>query len=166
MLYYHIKAKQNPNVWNKIMSRYTKCDRVFKLTPSLTKEQVKYLSAFSRERHCLRNEEYLSQNLPNEKVRAEVGLPVGKDGMYCVYGSQFVNFSEHMSDEAVIDLNRKARECPELYCSWLSTEDGNYLYWIDGEMSRCVEDWLIFIESHFFSVWGIKMKESNEKIKV
>lgn len=142
------------------MSLYTKSDRVFKLTPSLSNEQVDYLIAFSKERHCLRNEKYLSLNV-KDKLRENIGLPVGKEGLYSVYGAEFLSFAEHMSDDAVIDLNKRANDCPELYCGWVPTKDGNKLYWLEGEISRCLEDWLIFIDKHFFVAWGIDMVECH-----
>lgn len=139
------------------MSFYTETNKVYTLSPPLNSNQVEYLKSFSNERHCLRDESYLS--LKSEFVREQVGLPVGKDGLYCVYGSNFTNFSDHMEDEAVIDLNIRAKECPELYCSWVPTNDGTILYWMNGEISHCIEEWLVFIEKHFLSIWGINITE-------
>lgn len=137
------------------MSYFSEGEGSLILTPALNKQQVEYLQAFIKTRHCKRDEDKC-QNI-NDLLRENLNLPVGKDGQFSVYSADF-NYVESVEDEAVLDYNLKAYGCPELWCGWdISDNSGQELSWYGGELSRMPVEWIEYLKENFFDKWNIKI---------
>ncbi len=124
----------------------------FTLTPALTEAQVAYLNAFSGSRRVQRDAE--ACETINDEIRAAVGLPVGKEGSYCVYSAQDGNYGQN-SDKTVINNNEPPEGQPGLWCQWVPNETGDKLKWDGGEKFYYYEEWLHYINENFLKPWGI-----------
>jgi len=121
----------------------------FKITGSLTPDQVKYIQTFSKTRRMKRNVEKLQ-----ELYDGEHGLPggdYGLDGEFFAYDDGW--FGQNR-DESIIDYNSPSETQPGLWCNWTISDDGSELMWNGREKFYCYEDWLIYMIEKFFKPWN------------
>ena len=126
----------------------------FTLTPALTEAQVAYLNAFADSRRVQRDAEVCESI--TDTVRVAVGLPVGKEGGYCVYSAQDGNYGQN-NDSSVINSNEPPEGQPGLWCKWVPNADGTELAWNKVEKFYDYVEWLNYINDHFLKPWGIVM---------
>jgi hypothetical protein len=91
--------------------------------PPLDKEEIEFLTKFSRTRRMAR-----------------------RKGPYFVDGAGFAGQS-HEAD--VTDYNEPPAGQPSLWCQWIPTEDGAFIQWDGGEKFYGSSDWMKYIIEHF-----------------
>lgn len=121
------------------------------ITPALKPEQVKFINDFSSTRRMKRDVKKL-----NEIYKGEYGL----DGKYGVDGEYFVLDTGDFTGVGIIDYNTPPISQPGLWCHWIVNEEGTELYWDGGEKFYNYTEWLDYMISHFFSVWGVTLNGS------
>lgn len=124
----------------------------------LTASQVKYINAFQSTRR-MKRDAIKAESFPDE-LRLAVGLPIGSEGAYYV-GSHNDGNCGQTQDASIIDYNSNGK-MPSLWCRWEVSEDGTNLQWDGGEKFYCYVEWLQYLITHFFDVWGVKL---NGKIE-
>lgn len=116
----------------------------FDLDEPLTKEQIAYLTEFSRTRRMKRDLECIEKI--NDLLRLAVGLQIGIDGGYYV--------ASDTDDSSVINYNHPPEGQPGFYCQWIPSEDGTYISWDGGENFSEYVEWIEYIIEHFLKPWG------------
>ena len=149
----------------------------------LTPEQVEYIQAFNQTRRMKRDAQ--KAETLTDQLRHTVGLPIGEEGAYYV-GSHSDGDMGQKNDHSILDYNTppgqleygsnflgdrykenkqriEAGKCqPGLWCQWTVSDDGKTLEWDGGEKFYYYTDWLKYLITHFFDVWGVKL---NGQIK-
>lgn len=131
----------------------------FSIENPLTPSQVAYIQAFNKTRRMSRSEGD-AELLPDE-LRKAVGLPIGHNGGYYVGSNLDGNFGQ-TRDTSILDYNQPPEGQPGLWCQWTVSDDGTQLEWDGGEKFYNYIEWLQYLVTHFFSVWGVKL---NGEIK-
>jgi hypothetical protein len=124
----------------------------FKVTPPLTKAQVKYLEQFSETRRMKRDPEK-AEALP-DPIRKAVKLPLGVDCEFFVGG--LGSFGQG-HDESVLDHNAPPETQPGLWCQWIPADDGTAIFWNEAEKFYFASAWLQYICTQFLIPWGRKL---------
>ena len=152
----------------------------------LTESQIAYIQAFNNTRRMKRDA--TKAETLKDPLRIAVGLPIGEEGAYYV-GSHSDGQMGQKDDISVLDHNEppgtpnrtkgnmdnwaaeyelkkqyiKEGKCqPGLWCQWTVNNDGTELIWDEGEKFYYYTEWIQYLITHFFNVWGVKL---NGKIK-
>jgi hypothetical protein len=110
-----------------------------------------YINLFAETRRMKRKKS--STILLSDFARLEADLPVGKDGGYFVGGQ---GFSGQQIDDSVLDSNSPPAGQPSLWCQWIVDENGE-IVWDRNEKFYYYTEWLRYLITHFFSVWGYSL---------
>jgi hypothetical protein len=119
------------------------------LTPALTPEQNRYLSAFNATRRMKRDPEVLARL---HHVDPLVGPSFGVDGEFYVGGEDYKGQGR---DDSIIDYNTPPRTQPSLWCGWRPNEDGTAIEWDESEKFYDYIEWMEYIIEKFIEPWGI-----------
>ena len=129
-----------------------------RFTTPLTAAQVAYIRKFSDTRRMKRDANKAS-SLP-DPVRLAAGIAgVGEEGGYFVGGGG--DFGQG-HDLSVLDHNKEPKGQPGLWCKWTVNNAGTQLGWSGAEKFYDYVQWLKYLITHFFNVWGVKL---NGKIR-
>jgi len=125
----------------------------------LTDAQTQYIRAFCDTRRVKRNAQKLAKLIKDGTVkefpaRAELGLPLGKQGGYFVIDDGQMGQGEDLS---VTDGNNPPEGQPGLWCKWTVRENGKILEWSGVEKFYDYVEWLDYLVKHFFTPWGRKL---------
>lgn len=112
----------------------------FKLSKPLEKSQIDYIQTFCKTRRMVRDEK-LCEGV-YDPIRLAVGLPIGQQGEFCVFGAGF-HGQDH--DDTIIEYNCHPSNQHGLWCKWTCTDDGNYIQWSDSEKFYSYFEWLVYI---------------------
>ncbi len=121
----------------------------FDLTPSLTPDQVEYLTKFSGIRRMKRNESIAEKM--EDPTRNAVGLPIGVQGEYFVGG--LGDCGQDIDNSVLKDYPPTSQ--PSYWCHWKPSEDGNLIKWNGCGVAGDDIEWLEYIIKHFLVRWGI-----------
>lgn len=124
----------------------------FSINPPLKEEHLNYLKKFNETRRMKRDD--IKASTYEDPIRVAVGLPVGVDGEYTVFGGGFFG-QEH--DNSVIDYNETPTNQPDLWCKWVPNDDGTELVWDGAEKFYRYIEWLNYLNEHFFQPWGYRL---------
>lgn len=122
----------------------------FSCSPSLTTDQIQYLTNFANSRRMMRDAS-IAENIPDH-YRESVNLPIGEDGEYFVNGTGWMGQN---SDKSVLNYNCPPASQPSLWCQWIPTESGDAIVWDGGEKFYSYIEWIKYIIQHFMIPWGI-----------
>ena len=115
-----------------------------------------YINRFAETRRMKRKES--STVLLHDPERLAVNLPVGKDGGYFVSGKGFMGQDK---DDSILDNNIPPTGQPSLWCQWIVNENGE-IVWDGGEKFYYYTEWLQYLITHFFSIWGYNLNGEIE----
>jgi len=124
----------------------------FLLDNPLTKEQAKYLHAFSDTRHMKRSVKQLTRK--GNKIRTDVDLPVGIEGEFYIPRTDRGHGYE---DSSVEDHNTPPSTQPGLWCQWVPSEDLKGIEWNQAEKFYHYTEWLTYIIKNFLIPWGLTL---------
>lgn len=127
------------------------------ITPTLSKNQIKYIQAFNESRRMKRDSKIVGTM--NDPIREAALLPTcGVEGEYFVSGHGTFGQAK---DASVVNANQPPGSQPGLWCQWTVDDEGKVLIWDEGEKFYCYTEWLEYLIEHFFKPWG---KELNGSI--
>ena len=106
-----------------------------KISPSLSVEEIDYLKAFNRSRRSML-----------------LASP------YSVARTSFDFRQPEMHDAALQDSNPALGQ-PDLWCSWIPTDDGTALKWSGAEKSYKMAEWLEYLIQHFIGPTPLAVTE-------
>lgn len=112
----------------------------FKLSKPLEKSQIDYIQTFCKTRRMVRDEK-LCEGV-YDPIRLAVGLPIGQQGEFCVFGAGF-HGQDH--DDTIIEYNCNPSNQHGLWCKWTCTDDGKYIEWSGAEKFYSYFEWLGYI---------------------
>lgn len=122
------------------------------LTPKLTVEQKTYLNDFSSSVRVKRDAKLCESKV--DEVRSAVGLPIGKEGGYCVYSAKD-GYNGLVYDETVLSRFDPPEGQPGRWCQWNTNEEGDKILWDGAEKFYDHEEWIHYINDNFLKPWGI-----------
>lgn len=137
------------------------------ITPPLNEAQVEYIQNFNDTRRIKRDASLTEQR--EDKVREDVGLPIGLDGGYFVGAEGYAGQETNTEAADVVNHNSPPEDQPGLWCQWTVTDDGKTLEWDQGEKFYEYGEWLHYLIHHFFKRWGstlngeIEFRGENER---
>ena len=134
------------------MGYHTDFEGRFEFNQSLIVEHRLYLQKFNRTRRMKRNE--IDTELVDDKIREDVGLPVGKEGAYFVGGGG--DFGQD-HENTVISYNDPPEGQPGLWCQWTADDGGDFLEWDGGDKFYDYVEWLEYLIKNFIGPWGYKL---------
>ena len=109
----------------------------FDLNKPLDEKLKTYLNKFSEVRHMKRN------------IKG-----FGCEGEFFVYGT---GFAGQDNDDTVIDQNLPPSSQPELWCSWVPSDDGKAIEWNGAEKFYGYSKWLIYLMDKFLYPAGYEL---------
>jgi hypothetical protein len=124
----------------------------FELDKPLTKDQFRYLVAFSDTRR-MRRDPSIAREF-KDKRRKAVNLPIGNEGEFYV-GDQS-NFGQ-AHDASVTNYNAPPYTQPGLWCQWVPTDDLQGIEWNGAEKFYSYVEWLTYLIDNFLGPWGYKV---------
>jgi hypothetical protein len=128
-------------------------DGDFAVTPPLKPEHRDYLQAFSESRRMTRDEAKAAQH--PDPVRTAAGLPVGRDGGYCIF--QAPACDDRADVTAAANYNTQPTGQPGLWCDWEPSGDGTEIRWSGAEKFYNYAAWLEYLIAHFLKPWGYRL---------
>ena len=121
--------------------------------PPLSAKHREYLEKFNETRRMKRN----PSALPNDPVRAAVGLPEGPEGAYFVGGGGSYGQDR---DDSILDYNDPPSGQPGLWCQWTPSKSGEAIHWDGGEKFYNYVEWIEYLVEHFLKPWGYTLEGS------
>lgn len=100
-----------------------------KVEPPLNKEEIEFLTKFSRTRRMNR-----------------------RNGPYFVDGTEAFGQGQ---DPDITEYNYPPPGQPGLWCQWLPSDDGEYIEWDGGEKFYNAAEWMTYIIEHFLKLGAI-----------
>lgn len=124
----------------------------FSINPPLKEEHLAYLKKFNETRRMKRDE--VKASTFEDPIRVAVGLPVGVEGEYTVFGGGYYGQDR---DGSILNYNESSKNQPGLWCKWTPNEAGTALEWDGGEKFYDYIEWLTYLNEHFFQPWGYRL---------
>ena len=130
----------------------------FDIEPKLTSNHEAYLHKFANTRRMKRDAN-LARQLEDAN-RANVDLPIGKDGEYFVGG---IGYMGQGDDKSIVNCNNPPADQPGLWCRWIPNEDGTAIVFDDEtEKFYGYIEWIEYLIEHFLKPWGYTL---NGKVR-
>lgn len=106
------------------MGYTTDFDGEIDVKPPLNAKEIEYLKKFSRTRRML-----------------------------CSNGPYYINrggfAGQDHNDSTIIEYNSPAKGQPGLWCKWISSDDGSFIEWDEGEKFYDAAEWMKYLIDHF-----------------
>lgn len=131
-----------------------------KLSRKLKEHEAAYLAKLSTTRRMKRDESECENY--HDPIRESVGLPIGVEGEYCIFGA---GWAGQDTDSSVVDHNTPPRNQPGLWLQWELSSAKNSFKWNGGEKFYSYTDWLFYLHDFILIKWGVTYTTSNIKYK-